>query len=335
MEGDFWIKALAVGGAGTIAAFVFWNLLFTWLKLPIFQKMTKKQQHVVFIMFLLLVWSFSMFFVYIYNKKEEPAHKTENKIVVGSPSVSAKFIGEEANTTHVNDINTITNSGTLTVNTGNASNPKDSPEYRILFQAYNKEKEENCTLKQEKEKVCATCKQQDEIIKGLEEASADPDINAVLKKTKSVPEALELMIEKDKKKTESFTTSKRKLISLAMAAGRYDIVQDASNCILVVSPKTLFALQMKAYALYISADWDSCISAYKVVEAHSELTQAGLLDAYSMLTLVHFTTGQIRQARKYEEKIVEIWEKRYALDGEGSGACTSTLVARRYNDGFR
>lgn len=53
---EFWRQALTVAGIGAIGAFVFWSLYKQWLKLPIFQQLTKKQLYNLSVLFLVLTF---------------------------------------------------------------------------------------------------------------------------------------------------------------------------------------------------------------------------------------------------------------------------------------
>lgn len=73
MEG-IWEGALGVAGVGAIGAFVFWSLYKHWLKLPIFQAMTKEQQYSLFKLFMVLTFLFSMsaLLIYAFTKFQQP-----------------------------------------------------------------------------------------------------------------------------------------------------------------------------------------------------------------------------------------------------------------------
>ena len=56
---DFWKVAVSVAGVGALGAFVLWSLYKQWLKLGIFQRMTKQQQFLLFVLFLVLTFLFA------------------------------------------------------------------------------------------------------------------------------------------------------------------------------------------------------------------------------------------------------------------------------------
>ena len=57
---QFWLVALVIAGLGAVVSFVFWLLYRGWLKLPIFQRMTKEQQYKLFKLFLALTFLFAV-----------------------------------------------------------------------------------------------------------------------------------------------------------------------------------------------------------------------------------------------------------------------------------
>ncbi len=57
---EFWKLALGIAGLGAIASFVVWSLYREWLRLPIFQTLTKKQQFTLFQTFLILTFLFGL-----------------------------------------------------------------------------------------------------------------------------------------------------------------------------------------------------------------------------------------------------------------------------------
>lgn len=56
----FWKIALGLTGLGGLAAFVLWSLYREWLRLPIFQVMTKGQQYNLFLSFIILTFLFAI-----------------------------------------------------------------------------------------------------------------------------------------------------------------------------------------------------------------------------------------------------------------------------------
>jgi hypothetical protein len=59
--------AFGIAGVGGVAAFVLWSVYKQWLKLPIFQKMTRDQQYKLFRLFIILVFVFGIFGVAVYG----------------------------------------------------------------------------------------------------------------------------------------------------------------------------------------------------------------------------------------------------------------------------
>lgn len=57
---EFWKIALSVAGLGAIATFFIWSLYKSWLNLPIFQVLTKKQLFILFVIFLVLSFLFAL-----------------------------------------------------------------------------------------------------------------------------------------------------------------------------------------------------------------------------------------------------------------------------------
>jgi hypothetical protein len=57
---ELWKIALGIAGLGAVSAFVFWSLYKDWLKLGIFQTMTRRQQFALFVLFLVLTFLFAI-----------------------------------------------------------------------------------------------------------------------------------------------------------------------------------------------------------------------------------------------------------------------------------
>ena len=68
---NFWQAALAVGGLGVVGAFVFYSLYKTWLKLPIFSKLTKRQTFTVVLSFLGLTFLALIAILYTYISSDD------------------------------------------------------------------------------------------------------------------------------------------------------------------------------------------------------------------------------------------------------------------------
>lgn len=84
-----WQAAIAVAGLGGIASFVLWSLYKQWLKLPIFQQLTKDQLFRLFRWFLILTFLFALsalvayvvVSVYSENGSKKLAQKGKNDLV--------------------------------------------------------------------------------------------------------------------------------------------------------------------------------------------------------------------------------------------------------------
>jgi hypothetical protein len=57
---EFWKVALSMAGLSAVAAFVLWSVYKQWLRLPIFQRMTKKQQFELFRLVIVFTFVFSI-----------------------------------------------------------------------------------------------------------------------------------------------------------------------------------------------------------------------------------------------------------------------------------
>lgn len=81
MNGKFWQLALAVGGFGTVGAFLFWSLYKQWLNLPIFSQLTPFQTFVLFIFFLVLVFLAFIAILWVYFYSQRPGSDTKKQRV--------------------------------------------------------------------------------------------------------------------------------------------------------------------------------------------------------------------------------------------------------------
>src|SRR5262249_7360626 len=63
---EFWRIALGIAGLGAIASFVVWSLYREWLRLDIFQRMTKDQQFKLFIIFMVFTFLFGICGLIVY-----------------------------------------------------------------------------------------------------------------------------------------------------------------------------------------------------------------------------------------------------------------------------
>ncbi len=57
---ELWKIAIGISGLGAVSALVIWSLYREWLRLPIFQTLTKKQQFTLFMTFLILTFLFGI-----------------------------------------------------------------------------------------------------------------------------------------------------------------------------------------------------------------------------------------------------------------------------------
>lgn len=57
---QFWQVAISLAGLGGVASFVIWSLYREWLRLPIFQQLTKKHQFTLFMAFMILTFLFAL-----------------------------------------------------------------------------------------------------------------------------------------------------------------------------------------------------------------------------------------------------------------------------------
>ena len=57
---EVWKIAIGIAGLGAVAAFVVWSLYSKWLELGIFQRLTKKQQYRLFLLFFWLTFCFAL-----------------------------------------------------------------------------------------------------------------------------------------------------------------------------------------------------------------------------------------------------------------------------------
>ena len=66
----FWKTALSIAGIGAVVSFVIWSLYRQWLKLPIFQQLTKEQQFKLFRLFLIFTFLLALtgLVAYVYIK---------------------------------------------------------------------------------------------------------------------------------------------------------------------------------------------------------------------------------------------------------------------------
>lgn len=77
MMEKFWKAALAVGGLGTVGAFVFWSLYKQWLSLPIFSMLSSDQTFEIMKMFLLLTFASLLVLGFLYlshHSHKKPAN---------------------------------------------------------------------------------------------------------------------------------------------------------------------------------------------------------------------------------------------------------------------
>jgi len=90
---QLWQVAFGVAGIGAVVAFVFWSLYRNWLKLAVFQRMTKRQQFIIFILFLCLTFVFAVsgLAAYVIVQVVNPAQRAaENSVGELSQLVRAR-----------------------------------------------------------------------------------------------------------------------------------------------------------------------------------------------------------------------------------------------------
>lgn len=98
---QFWNIAIAAVGLGALATFVLWSLYKQWLKLPIFQQLTKDHQFSLFKLFLLLTFLFALAalaaYVYLNINKPTPASSADTqKLYEHTPQIAEPY--------HIEDI---------------------------------------------------------------------------------------------------------------------------------------------------------------------------------------------------------------------------------------
>lgn len=95
---DFWEIAFTVAGLGAVVSFVLWSLYKQWLSLPIFQRMTKKQQFSLFRLTIILTFVFAVVGLVVYgylerNKSTQEAGREPMLVLVDSFSRSSVLEG--------------------------------------------------------------------------------------------------------------------------------------------------------------------------------------------------------------------------------------------------
>lgn len=81
MMEKFWKAALAVGGLGTVGAFVFWSLYKQWLTLPIFSMLSPDQTFEIMKIFLYLTFaSLLVFGLLFYLSHHSPPKQTNDHV---------------------------------------------------------------------------------------------------------------------------------------------------------------------------------------------------------------------------------------------------------------
>jgi hypothetical protein len=83
----FWNAALAVGGIGTIGAFVLWSLYKDWLHLPIFSQLSPTQTFILMLVFLSFTFASGIAMLIVHLKTENSDRKN-----IDQPTVT--LIGE-------------------------------------------------------------------------------------------------------------------------------------------------------------------------------------------------------------------------------------------------
>lgn len=88
----FWKTAVSVVGVGAVTSFVMWSLYREWIRLDVWQRMTKRQQFLLFVLFL----SFTFFFAlaglasFTFIQLNSPADTSEAVEVLRSRNREAK-----------------------------------------------------------------------------------------------------------------------------------------------------------------------------------------------------------------------------------------------------
>jgi hypothetical protein len=70
MYNQLWKNAIAIGGLGAIGAFVLWSLYSQLLSLPVFARMNQSQTFVIFLVFMILVFSALLFMLHAYIRSQ-------------------------------------------------------------------------------------------------------------------------------------------------------------------------------------------------------------------------------------------------------------------------
>ena len=81
MMEKFWKAALAVGGLGTVGAFVFWSLYNQWLTLPIFSTLSPDQPFEIMKIFLYLTFASLLVFGLLFYLSHHSPQKQSNDYV--------------------------------------------------------------------------------------------------------------------------------------------------------------------------------------------------------------------------------------------------------------
>lgn len=121
--GQFWQAALAVGGLGVVGAFVFYSLYKSWLKLPIFSKMTRRQTFTVILAFLGLTFLalIALLYTYLESKRSTGPSPDETKGIAHVRTSISRNVDELP----VLDITLRNNSNSVAVITGAKVNVLD------------------------------------------------------------------------------------------------------------------------------------------------------------------------------------------------------------------
>lgn len=97
---EFWKIAVGVAGLGAVVSFVVWSVYKQWLKLPIFQTVTKKQQFLLFRLLIIFTFLFGLAglgtYAYLkYLKRVEPNSRASKSLVVLVDSFSRRHVLEQ------------------------------------------------------------------------------------------------------------------------------------------------------------------------------------------------------------------------------------------------
>ena len=335
MSDELWKVALGIAGLGAIGAAVFFFLYKQWLTLPIFQRMTKDQQYKLFKLFLILTFVFAIFtlVIYAYTKRVEAAGEKKAVTSINAMATENTILASpHIDSPHIDSPQISGNSNTVNINQAPIQQEMNMSVFNNLMDRLAASNKATCTAEMERDKYCAKCKEQEKIIEGFRNVARNNNAMAELKQSKDPNVLLQILVNNHKNNKDqnsaNIISENIGIISVGYIAGQFDTVETAANEILSLSPNHLYALQMKAYAQYLNADWEKCICTYKLVVANPDITQEAVSDTYSMLSLVYYWNGQMKESELCDEKQVAYFEMRYAIDGNVRGKLASALCGQ-------